>query len=107
MLSHDDRSRLERIESMLRTDDPILDRALQQGKPRAPREYRRTRLHTLAYAMLAVAVLALSVATSRWPAVSAGCVLATVALSLAAVVAGTGTCRDRPARRHRRRDTGH
>jgi uncharacterized membrane protein YdbT with pleckstrin-like domain len=106
MLSHDDRSRLRQIESMLRADDPILDRALEQGRPRAPREYRRARWHTLAYVALTAIVLAVSVATSRWPAVSAGCVLAAIALSLAAAVAGTGACRDRPVpdRRRRRAD---
>lgn len=103
MLSHDDRSRLEQIECMLRTDDPILDRALQRGKPRAPREYRRARLHTLTYTTLIVVVLTLSVVTSRWPPVSAGCVLIAIALSLAATVAGTGACRDRPVPHRRRR----
>jgi hypothetical protein len=88
---------------MLRDDDPVLDRALGQGRPRAPREYRRTRWQTLTYAALTAIMLAVSVATSRWPAVSAGCVLAAIALSLAASVAGTGACRDRPVHPRRRR----
>jgi hypothetical protein len=106
MLSHDDRSRLRQIESMLRADDPVLDRALEQGRPRPPREYRRARRHTLVYVTFAAIVLAAGVVTNRWPAVSGGCVLATIALTIAAAVAGTGTCRDRPVhpRRKRRAD---
>jgi hypothetical protein len=107
MLSHDDRSRLEQIESMLRADDPILDRALQQGRPRAPREYRRTRLQILTYATLMAVVLALSVATSRWPVVSGGCVLTAIALGLAAELAGTRTSRDWPVPRRRKRRGDH
>jgi hypothetical protein len=56
-------------------------------------------LHTLTYVALTVVVLALSVATSSWPAVSAGCVFTTIALSLAASVAAAGTGRDRPGER--------
>jgi uncharacterized membrane protein YdbT with pleckstrin-like domain len=102
MLSHDDRSRLEQIESMSRADDPILDRALQRGRPRAPREYRRARLRILTYATLMAVVLALGVATSRWPVVSAGCVLTAIALGLAADLAGTRTSRDWPVPRRRK-----
>jgi len=88
MLSHDDRSRLDQIESMLRADDPVLDRALQRGRPRAPREYRRARLRTVVLLALTAAVLALSVVVSRWPMVSSGCLLAAIALSMTACAGG-------------------
>jgi len=96
MLSHDDRGRLEQIESMLRADDPALDRALQRGRPRAPREYRRARSRTILCLALTAVVLALSVATSRWPAASSGCLLAAIALSMTAVLTGTRGPRDHP-----------
>jgi len=95
MLSHDDRSRLEQIESMLRADDPVLDRALQRGRPRAPREYRRARWRSVACLALTAVVLVVSVATSRWPAVSSACLLAAIASSMSAVVVGTRGKRDR------------
>lgn len=43
MLSHDDRQRLEEIESLCWRDDARFARGLRDGKPASPRRYR-TRL---------------------------------------------------------------
>jgi len=43
MLSHDDRQRLEEIESLCSKDDERFARGLREGKPHSPRRYR-TRL---------------------------------------------------------------
>jgi hypothetical protein len=87
MFNHEDGIRLELIASRLRDDDPVLTRALQEGQPRAPREYRRARLHMLAYAVLSASALALAVAFSAWPLGSAAALLAAIVFSLFAAVA--------------------
>ncbi|MGC9497571.1 DUF3040 domain-containing protein [Streptomyces sp. WG7] len=72
-----DDQRLGEIESRLRRDDPRFARALDVGRPRRPREYRRVR----AWLLLATALAALGagIALAHGLLIATGLVLAGIA----------------------------
>jgi hypothetical protein len=96
MLSRNERDRLESIGRTLDADDPGLAKAIRDGRPHPPREYRAARRRMLAYAGSSASTLILAVIANPIPALSGGLLLLCLASGMAAIMTERIPNADRP-----------
>lgn len=86
MLDGDERDPLDRLAAGLLHDDPHFARALREGHPRPPREYRQARQRRGLLFLACAVCLALAAVLNSRPVISGACLLVALASGLAATL---------------------